>query len=58
MTLDVSLPQAFQAVLDKDEKVLWAGKPAGLPFLISGIPFLFFGCCSHFKRWKSNVTRR
>ena len=45
MTLDVSLPQAFQAIIDKDEKVLWAGKPAGLPFLISGIPFLFFGCC-------------
>jgi hypothetical protein len=39
------LPEAFQAIRDKDEKILWAGKPARLPFIISGLPFLFFGLC-------------
>ena len=45
MISDSSLPQAFQAIRDKDEKVLWTGQPDRLPFLISGIPFLFFGLC-------------
>jgi hypothetical protein len=45
MINDPYLPQAFQAVRDKDEKFLWVGQPGRrLPFLISGIPFLIFGC--------------
>ena len=44
MLNDAYLPQAFQAIRDKDEKILWAGQPARAPFLVSGIPFLIFGC--------------
>jgi PH (Pleckstrin Homology) domain-containing protein len=44
MLTDASLPQAFQAVRDKDEKFLWVGMPARVPFLVSGIPFLVLGC--------------
>lgn len=40
MITDASLPMAFQVIRDKDEKVLWAGKPARAPFLVSGLPFL------------------
>lgn len=43
MSSDVYLPEAFQAIRDKDEKFLWVGKPARIPFLVSGIPFLIFG---------------
>ena len=43
MSSDVYLPEAFQAIRDKDEKFLWVGKPARIPFVISGIPFLVFG---------------
>src|SRR5690348_16983532 len=39
------LPDVFQAIRDKDEKFLWVGKPARVPFVISGIPFLIFGTC-------------
>lgn len=41
---DASLPQAFQAIRDKDEQFLWVGMPARGPFVVSGIPFLIFGC--------------
>jgi hypothetical protein len=41
---DASLPQAFQAIRDKDEQFLWVGMPARGPFIVSGIPFLIFGC--------------
>ena len=44
MITDASLPMAFQVIRDKDEKILWAGKPTRAPFLVSGLPFLFFGC--------------
>lgn len=44
MITDASLPMAFQVIRDKDEKILWAGQPARAPFLVSGIPFLIFGC--------------
>lgn len=37
------LPDVFNAIRDKDEKFLWVGKPARVPFVISGIPFLIFG---------------
>ena len=43
MINDSSLPQAFQAIRDKDEKILWAGQPDSVPFLVSGIPFLILG---------------
>lgn len=39
------LPDVFQAIRDKDEKLLWVGKPARVPFIVSGFPFLFFGLC-------------
>jgi len=45
MITDASLPMAFQVIRDKDEKFLWAGRPAArAPFLASGLPFLVFGC--------------
>ena len=44
MITDASLPMAFQVIRDKDEKFLWVGKPARGPFLVSGLPFLVFGC--------------
>ena len=43
MINDASLPLAFQAVRDKDEKFLWVGMPARVPFLVSGVPFLILG---------------
>ena len=45
MITDTSVPTAFQLIRDKDEKFLWSGGPAArAPFLVSGLPFLFFGC--------------
>jgi hypothetical protein len=44
MINDASLPQAFQAVRDKDEQFLWVGAPAHVPFLVNGIPLFVFGC--------------
>ncbi len=32
-------------ILDKDEAVLWSGRPHPAPFFASGIPFLIFGLC-------------
>ena len=43
MFTNANIPQAFQAVRDRDEKILWAGAPARLPFLASGVPFLLLG---------------
>ncbi len=44
MITDSSIPTAFQVIRDKDEKLLWAGRPAArAPFLVSGLPFLFIG---------------
>lgn len=37
-----NLPQ-FEAVRDSDEEILWTGKPALIPFILSGIPFLIIG---------------
>ncbi|HHU83509.1 MAG TPA: PH domain-containing protein [Firmicutes bacterium] len=33
----------FEAVRDSDEEILWMGKPAFIPFILSGIPFLIIG---------------
>ncbi len=32
-------------ILDKDETLLWSGRPHPGPFFASGIPFLIFGLC-------------
>ena len=41
--LPETLPDPFKAVRDKDEKFLWVGEPAFLPFLLTGVPFLLLG---------------
>ena len=38
-----NLPPQFGAVLDQDEKILWAGNPTLIPFLMSGVPYLILG---------------
>ncbi|VVB96776.1 Bacterial PH domain protein [uncultured archaeon] len=43
MLTDTSIPPQFEAVRDKDERILWVGKPAFIPFIMSGIPFLILG---------------
>ena len=43
MTTDFNLPPQFEAVKDKDEIVLWIGKPNFTAFIIRGIPFLALG---------------
>lgn len=42
-TNTIYLPQQFEAVKDSDEYIYWTGKPAFLPFIMSGLPFLIFG---------------
>jgi hypothetical protein len=37
------LPQQFEAVKDNNETIYWTGKPAFIPFILTGIPFLIFG---------------
>lgn len=37
------VPPEFEAVKDADETILWIGKPAYIPFLAQGIPFLIIG---------------
>ena len=34
----------FEAVRDRDEQIFWTGKPAFLPFILRGVPFLLLGC--------------
>lgn len=36
-------PMLFRPLLDAGEEVLWTGRPAFLPFLLGGVPFLVFG---------------
>ena len=43
MLSDSNLPSEFNAVKDSDEYIIWFGKPALIPFLFSGVPFLIFG---------------
>jgi len=43
MLTDKNLPPQFEAVKDRDETFLWIGRPEFIPFISSGIPFLFFG---------------
>lgn len=43
MNTDMASAQLFDQVRDANENVLWAGRPAFLPFVASGIPFLVIG---------------
>ena len=38
-----NLPPQFGAVLEQDERILWAGNPTLIPFLLSGVPLLIVG---------------
>ena len=38
-----TIPQQFDAVKDSNERIAWIGKPALVPFIMSGLPFLIFG---------------
>ena len=42
-TTTVPTPQEFEAVRDKDEQIFWTGKPAFIPFILRGVPFLIVG---------------
>jgi hypothetical protein len=37
------IPPEFEAIKELDETILWIGKPAFVPFIVQGIPFLLFG---------------
>jgi membrane protein YdbS with pleckstrin-like domain len=39
----LDVPPEFDAVKDQDEEIYWVGKPAFVPFIALGIPFLIFG---------------
>jgi hypothetical protein len=41
--LDLSLPKEFEAVKDRNEEILWVGKPNFIAFIIRGIPLLVLG---------------
>jgi len=43
MNKDILAAQLFDQVRDQNETVLWAERPAFLPFLASGVPFLILG---------------
>jgi membrane protein YdbS with pleckstrin-like domain len=43
MKYDMSLPRQFEEVRDRNEEILWAGKPNFFAFMIQGIPFLIIG---------------
>lgn len=43
MLTDMNLPPQFEAVRDRDEEILWAGKPNFAAFILRGVPFLIFG---------------
>ena len=43
MTSFEQIPPEFEAIKDVDESILWIGKPAYVPYLAQGIPFLLIG---------------
>lgn len=43
MQTDLRLPRQFEAVRDRDEQILWAGRPNFTAFVVRGIPFLILG---------------
>ncbi len=38
-----NVPQEFESIRDRDETILWIGRPELLPFLAKGLPFLIGG---------------
>ena len=65
MTANINFPPEFEAVKDRDENILWVGKPNFLAFVIRGIPFLclgliwgaidYFGFIRHMDATKDNM---
>lgn len=65
MTTDARIPPQFEAVRDKDEQIFWTGKPAFVPFILTGLPFLilgllwgsidYFGFIRHMKEMKGDM---
>ena len=43
MILDTKALARFEPIRDRDEEIYWVGKPAFVPFILTGIPFLIFG---------------
>ena len=43
MMLDTKALTRFEPIRDRDEEIFWIGKPAFVPFILTGIPFLIFG---------------
>lgn len=43
MKTSSNLPTQFEAIRDRDELILWIGKPNFTAFVIRGIPYLIFG---------------
>jgi hypothetical protein len=43
MLTDTRLFSRFEPIRDGDEQIYWVGKPAFVPFIVTGIPFLIFG---------------
>jgi len=60
MVSDTTIPRQFEAVKDNDEQIMWAGKPALIPFVATGIPFLIIGLiwgCIDYFIFIRNMTR-
>ncbi len=43
MNMDMTAAQEFDQIRDSNEHVIWAGRPAHLPYVANGIPFLVLG---------------
>jgi len=43
MQFDTKSLSRFESIRYQNEEIFWAGKPAFVPFLVTGIPFLIFG---------------
>ncbi len=43
MHFDTKTLSRFEPIRDNDEQIYWVGKPAFVPFVVTGIPFLIFG---------------
>ncbi len=42
-TINTPTPQQFEAVRDQNEQIYWTGRPACLPFFLTGVPLLLVG---------------
>ncbi len=43
MQFDTKSLSRFESIRESNEEIFWVGKPAFVPFLVTGIPFLIFG---------------